>query len=42
MHTAKYHSQNITEGNPKTIVHLEKVNEIPEIKGNIDEATKQR
>ena len=40
VHTAKEHSQNITEDNPNMNVQLEKINEIPEVKENIDKASK--
>ena len=42
VHTAKEHSQNITEENPNINLQLEKVNEIPEVKETIDKATKQK
>ena len=41
-HTAKEHSQNITEENPNINLQLEKVNEIPEVKETIHKATKQK
>ena len=40
VHTAKEHSQNITEDNLNMNVQSEKVNEIPEVKENIDKASK--
>ena len=41
-HTAKEHSQNMTEDNPNINLHLAKVNEIPEVKETIDKATKSK
>ena len=39
VHTAKEHSQKITEDNLNMNVQSEKVNKIPEVKENIDKAS---